>query len=106
MAKRYCGGNPALLGKYLSMRGGDARMIGAKDTCPPRQPGAAMDGRYPVTDLDVWRPWLAAYQDDFYGWRTFGQCAFANARQLIDWLYAYVYAGAAAEVGAEGGVDG
>ena len=103
MAKRYCGGNPALLGKYLAMRGGSARMRGEKDgrqpddTTPPAparegdrldpQPPAAR--QYPVAEFDAFRPWLAAYQDDWYGWRTLGNTTLRDAGQFVDWIAAY-----------------
>ena len=102
MVKRYCGGNPALLGKYVAMRGGSARMRGEKDgrqpddTTPPApapkgdhpnpQPPAR---QYPVADFDAFRPWLAAYQNDWFGWRTFGNTRLRDARQFRDWLLAY-----------------
>ena len=103
--RRYCGGDPALIGRYLAMRGGSARMRGEKDGRPPDDttlpaPAPAREGdqlaaqpsaarRYPVADFDAFRPWLAAYQDDWYGWRTLGNTRLRDARQFADWITAY-----------------
>lgn len=102
MAKRrYCGGSAALIGKYLAMRGGAARMRGEKDgrqlddtPAPAREgdhpdPQPPAERRYPVADFDAFRPWLAAYQDDWFGWRTFGNTRLRDAGQFADWMAVY-----------------
>ena len=104
--RRYCGGNPALLGKYLAMRGGSARMRGEKDgrqpddTPAPAREGDQLDPQpaalpYPIAEFDAFRPWLAAYQDDWFGWRTFGNTRLRDAGQFADWIAVYGNAGGA-----------